>query len=70
MLLVHLLVCFVHVRVSFCRFSLPLGVGCWLRFVTVALPGIFFKRFFICLVGKRDVISFLVISQRSPYAES
>ena len=33
-------VCFV--RVSFCRFSLPLGVGGWLRFVTVALPGLFY----------------------------
>ena len=27
-------VCFV--RVSFCHFSLPLGVGGWLRFVIVA----------------------------------
>ena len=35
MLLVHLFVCFV--RVSFSQFSLPLGVGGWLRFVTVAL---------------------------------
>ena len=35
-LLVHLVVCFV--RVSFCHFSLPLGVGGWLRFVIVALP--------------------------------
>ena len=33
-------VCFV--RVSFCHFSLPLGVGGWLRFVIVALPGLFF----------------------------
>ena len=32
-------VCFV--RVSFCHFSLPLGVGGWLRFVIVALPGLF-----------------------------
>ena len=30
MLLVHLFVCFVCV--SFCHFSLPLGVGGWLRF--------------------------------------
>ena len=40
MLLVHVFVCFV--RVSFCHFSLPLGVGGWLRFVTVALPGLFY----------------------------
>ena len=33
MLLVHLFVCIV--RVSFCHFSLPLGVGGWLRFVIV-----------------------------------
>ena len=36
MLLVHLFVCFV--RVSFCPFSLPLGVEGWLRFVIVAYP--------------------------------
>ena len=40
MLLVHLFVCFV--RVSFCHFSLPLGVGDRLRFVIVAL---FYKLF-------------------------
>ena len=28
--------------VSFCRFSLPLGVGGWLRFIIVALPGLFY----------------------------
>ena len=33
-------VCFA--RVSFCPFSLPLGVGGWLRFVKVALPGRFY----------------------------
>ena len=38
--LVHLFVCFV--RVSFCPFSLPLGVGGWLRSVIVALPGLFY----------------------------
>ena len=32
-------VCFV--RVSYCPFSLPLDVGGWLRFVIVALPGLF-----------------------------
>ena len=42
MLLVHLFVCFV--RASFCLFSLPLGVGGWLRFVIVVVPGlIYFK---------------------------
>ena len=35
----HALVCFV--RVSFCHFSLPLGVRGWLRFVIVSLPGLF-----------------------------
>ena len=39
MLLVHLFVGFE--RVSFCHFSLPRGVGDWLRFVIVALPGLF-----------------------------
>ena len=39
-LLMHLFVYFV--RVSFCHFSLPLGVGGWLRFVIVALPGLFY----------------------------
>ena len=40
MLLVHLFVCFVRVSLSF--FFLPLGVGGWLRFVIVALPGPFY----------------------------
>ena len=34
-LLVHLFVSFV--RVSFCHFSFPLGVGSWLQFMIVAL---------------------------------
>ena len=33
-----LFVCFVHI--SFCHFSLPLGVGGWLRFVIVAHTGL------------------------------
>ena len=33
-------VCFV--RVSFCPFSLPFGVGGWLWFVIMALPGLFY----------------------------
>ena len=37
----HVFVCaFVFARVCFCPFSLPLGVGGWLRFVIVALPGL------------------------------
>ena len=40
LLLVHLFVCFV--RVSFCHFSLPLGVGGWLRRVIVALLRLFY----------------------------
>ena len=39
-LLVHLFVCFA--RVGFVLFSLPLGVEGWLRFVIVALPGLFY----------------------------
>ena len=38
MLLGHLFVCFVGV--SFLSFSLPHGVGDWLLFVIVALPGL------------------------------
>ena len=37
----HAFVC-LFVRVSFCNFSLPLGVGGWLRFVIVVLPGLFY----------------------------
>ena len=40
-LLVHLFVCFAA-RVCFCRFSLPLDVEGWLRFVIVAYPGPFY----------------------------
>ena len=29
-------------RVNFCQFSLPLGVRDWLRFVIVAIPGLFY----------------------------
>ena len=39
-LLVYLFVCVE--RVCFCPFSLPLGVGGWLRFVTVPLSGPFY----------------------------
>ena len=30
------------VRVSFCHFSPPRGVGGWLQFVIVTLPGLFY----------------------------
>ena len=41
-------VCFVCVTCSFViHFSFPLGVAGWLRFVIVALPGLFCKLFFI-----------------------
>ena len=40
MLLVHLFVCFAGV--GFCHFSLSLGVGGWMRFVIVVLPGRFY----------------------------
>ena len=40
------------VLVWFCRFPLPLGVWEGLRFVTVALPGLFSYLFFIYLVGR------------------
>ena len=43
MLLEHLFVCFVHVR--FFNFSLPLNVGGCMRFVIVALPGLFINVF-------------------------
>ena len=33
---------FVLYVLGFCPFSLPLGVGGWLRFVIVALPGFFY----------------------------
>ena len=34
-------ICLFVLYVSFCHFSLPLGVVGWLRFVIVALPGLF-----------------------------
>ena len=40
-LLVHLFVCFV--RASLCHFSLHFGVRGWVRFVIVALHGIFYQ---------------------------
>ena len=36
-------VLFCFVRVSFCHFSLPLGVGGWLRLEIVALPGLIYS---------------------------
>ena len=43
MLLVHLFVCFVCV--SFSHFSRSIGIGGWLRFVTMELPGLFYDFF-------------------------
>ena len=37
-------ICLFVLYVSFCHFSLPLGVGVWLRFVIVAFPGLFSKE--------------------------
>ena len=48
-LLVHLFVCFV--RVSFCHFPLPLGVGAWQRFVIVALLRLSINVFFYISVA-------------------
>ena len=39
-LFMHLFVYFACVNI--CQFSLPLGVRDWLRFVFVALPGLFY----------------------------
>ena len=44
-LLVYLFVVVFFVRVRFCPFSLPLGVGGWLWFVIVAPPGLFYLLF-------------------------
>ena len=43
------------VLVWFCLFPLPLGVWDGLRFVIVALPGIF-SYFFKCIVKKKTII--------------
>ena len=40
MLIVHLFVSYAHV--SLCLFSFPPGVRGWLRFLLVALPGLFY----------------------------
>ena len=55
-LLVHLFVCFV--RVSFCYFSLHLGVGGWLRIVIVALPELLYYYFFFFFFSKMPVSTF------------
>ena len=39
--------CCCCLRVSFCHLSLPLGVRDWLRFVIVALPGLFYSLFYV-----------------------
>ena len=54
MLLVNLLVCF-YVLV----FSLPLGVGGWLRLVIVALPRLFYFGFHKTFILQYTFIYFL-----------
>ena len=44
MLIVHLFVSYAHV--IFVTFSLPPGVGDWLRLLLMALPGLFYLPFF------------------------
>ena len=61
MLLLHLFVCFA--RFSFCPFSLPLGVGGWLRLVIVVLPGLSINLF----VSEPSMI--LVEGSRAPEAQ-
>ena len=39
--------CVCFVRVSFCHFSLPPGVGGWLRYLIVAFPGIHINYFLL-----------------------
>ena len=39
------------VLVWICLFPLPLGVSEWLRFVIVALPGLFSYIFFLCIIA-------------------
>ena len=63
MLLVHLFVCFVHV--SFCHFSFPLGVGVWLRFVTVALLDFSINFFAECLKEKSSFLYLCIL----PYTD-
>ena len=56
-LLMHLFLCFA--RVSFCPFSLPLGVGGWLRFLIVALPAPFYLLF--CSFSKEGEVFSIVL---------
>ena len=41
-------------------FSLPLGVGDWLRFVIMAFPGLFYELFNVFLVGFLSICRFLL----------
>ena len=63
MLIVHVFVCFA--RVSFCPFSLPLGVRGWLRFVIVTLPGLFinFDKHNLVLISKTDLNNFFLYQE-------
>ena len=48
------------VFVNFCHLSLPLGVGGWLRFVIVALPGLFYYFLVQNVRGLPSKMSFLL----------
>ena len=57
--LLHVILLFIScARVNFCPFSLPLGVGNWLRFVIVARPGCFF--FYFLLYRVYVIFSYLI----------
>ena len=74
LLLVHLFVCFAHVRLR--PFSLPLGVGGWLRFVIVAIYIQFIPRIhnkcFSCTVKWRlgMILTMIIIYTRNKYSLS
>ena len=51
MLIVHLFVSYAHVNL--CHFSLPPGVGGWLRLLLVALPECFCLHFSIAMAIKQ-----------------
>ena len=64
MLLVYLFVC--SVRVSFYHFSFPLDVGGWLRFVIVALPGLFYNLLSPLELSFQNVAGFWVLPDPHP----
>ena len=44
-------------RVNFCPFSLTLGVRFWLRLLMMALPGLFYQRFYMSHVMRKPVFT-------------